>query len=160
MKRSFYEILEIARDADQAQIDIAYAQANLRLTNAASRGATETVIQAGLIRDGYHILSNPEERVRYDAKLMAAEQDVKIMLFPDDSYGRRRLGVGTVVLIALTLVFGSIVYKNLSVKMDEVRVEHVQAVARERDDQPRAVAADTTYSAPSAAIAADDVAKR
>jgi hypothetical protein len=158
MKRSFYEMLDVARDANQATIDVAFNQAKARLSSGASRGATETLIEEGLLRDGYQILSNPEQRARYDAKLVAAETDVKIVLFPDDSYGRRRLGIGTVVLIALSAVLGSIVYKNLSVKMDEVRVEHVQAVAKFKDEQPKAVIIDTTFasSAPAGAGASSE----
>lgn len=153
VKRSFYEMLGIARDADQAGIDRAYAQATARLNSGTARGATEAVIEAGLIRDGYQILSNPEQRARYDAKLLDAETDVKLTFFPDDSYGRRRLGIGTVVLVALSSVLGTIVYRHLSIKMDEVRVEHVQAVARHKEEQPKAVVIDTIYSSPSPSVA-------
>jgi len=159
MKRSFYEMLEIARDADQARIDIAYAHATARLSSVASRGAADAVIEAQLIRDGYQILSNPERRARYDAKLLDAESDVKITLFPDDSYGRRRLGIGTVVLVVLSSILGTIVYRNLSTKMDEVRVEHVQAIARHKDEQPKAIVIDTIHTLPSVAKTGGDPAK-
>lgn len=139
VKRSFYEMLGIAHDADQAQIDIAYAQANARLNAGNLRGVTEAVMEAQLIRDGYRILSSPEQRARYDAKLVEAEPGGKLMFFPDDTYGRRRLGAGTVVLVALSSVLGTIVYRHLAVKMDEVRVEHVQAVARHKDEQPKGI---------------------
>lgn len=139
MKRSFYEMLGIAHDADQAQIDVAYAQATTRLSAGNLRGVTEAVIETQLIRDGYRILSSPEQRARYDAKLLEAEPGAKLMLFPDDSYGRRRLGIGTVVLVALSVVLGAIVYRHLSIKMDEVRVEHVQAVARHKEEQPKGI---------------------
>lgn len=160
MKRSFYEMLGIARDADQAGIDVAYRQATARLSSGTSRGATEAVMEARLIRDGYQILCNPEQRARYDAKLLADEVDVKIMLLPDDSYGRRRLGVGTVVLVVLSSILGAIVYRNLSIKMDEVRVEHVQAVAKHKDEQPKAVVIDTIYASPTVANASRDAGKR
>lgn len=132
-------MLGIAHDADQAQIDIAYAQANARLNAGNLRGVTEAVMEAQLIRDGYRILSSPEQRARYDAKLVEAEPGGKLMFFPDDTYGRRRLGAGTVVLVALSSVLGTIVYRHLAVKMDEVRVEHVQAVARHKDEQPKGI---------------------
>ena len=160
MKRSFYEMLEIARDADQARIDIAFRQATARLSSGTARGATEAVIEARLLHEGYQILSNPEQRARYDAKLLEAEQDVKITLFPDDTYGRRRLGVGTVVLVILSAVLGTIVYRNLSVKMDEVRVEHVQAVERHKEEQPKSVVIDTIHRAPSPMRADNDAARR
>ena len=60
MKRSFYEMLEIARDADQARIDIAYAHATARLSSVASRGAADAVIEAQLIRKAtrYSLIPN------------------------------------------------------------------------------------------------------
>lgn len=160
MKRSFYEMLEIPRDAGQAGIDIAYRQATARLSNGTSRGATEAVIEARLLQDGYQILSDPEQRARYDAKLLAAETEVKITLFPDDSYGRRRLGIGTVVLVVLSSILGTIVYRNLSIKMDEVRVEHVQAIAKHKEEQPQPVVIDTIYKSPTVANASTDGEKR
>ena len=132
-------MLGIGHDADQAQIDAAYAQATARLSAGNLRGVTEAVMETQLIRDGYRILSSPEQRARYDAKLLEAEPSAKLMIFPDDSYGRRRLGIGTVVLVALSAVLGTIVYSHLSLKMDEVRIEHVQAVARHKDEQPKGI---------------------
>ncbi len=132
-------MLGIGHDADQAQIDAAYAQATARLSAGNLRGVTEAVMETQLIRDGYRILSSPQQRARYDAKLLEAEPGAKLMIFPDDSYGRRRLGIGTVVLVALSAVLGSIVYSHLSLKMDEVRIEHVQAVARHKDEQPKGI---------------------
>jgi len=160
VKRSFYEMLEIPRDAGQAGIDIAYRQATARLSSGISRGATEAAIEARLLQDGYQILSDPAQRARYDAKLLAAETEVKITLFPDDSYGRRRLGIGTVVLVVLSSVLGTIVYRNLSIKMDEVRVEHVQAIAKHKEDQIKPVVIDTIYSSPTVANASRDNQKR
>ena len=132
-------MLGIGHDADQAQIDAAYAQATARLSAGNLRGVTEAVMETQLIRDGYRILSSPQQRARYDAKLLEAEPGAKLMIFPDDSYGRRRLGIGTVVLVALSAVLGTIVYSHLSLKMDEVRIEHVQAVARHKDEQHKGI---------------------
>jgi hypothetical protein len=158
MKRSFYEMLGIARDAEQPRIDIAYKQATAQLNSGASRGAAEAVIEARLLLEGYQILSSPEQRARYDAKLLAAEQNVPITFFPDDSYGRRRLGIGTVVLVILSSVLGTIVYRNLAVKMDEVRVEHVQSVAKHKEEQPKTIVIETIHASP--ASRGRDVAKQ
>jgi hypothetical protein len=160
MKRSFYEMLGVARDVDQAGLDAAYAQATARLSSGASRGAADAMLEARLIRDGYQILSDAEQRARYDAKLLEAESEAKVTLFPDDSYGRRRLGIGTVVLLVLSSILGTIVYRNLSMKMDEVRVEHVQAVARHKEEQPKAIVVDATKNPPPLATAGGGVAKR
>ncbi len=139
-------MLGIAHDADQAQIDAAYEQTSAKFNAANLRGVTAAVTEARLMRDGYTILSNPEQRARYDAKLLEGEIAGKVQFFPDDTYGRRRLGVGTVVLIALSTVLGTIVYRNLSTKMDEVRIEHVQAVARHKEEAPKGVVIDTIHS--------------
>jgi hypothetical protein len=160
MKRTFYEMLGVAHDADQAQIDAAYSQATTRLNTGSSRGSAETVIETQLLQDGYRILSSPEQRARYDAKLLDAETGGKVMFFPDDSYGRRRLGAGTIVLVALSAVLGTIVYRHLSVKMDEVRIEHVQAVAKHKEEQPKTVVITTTHVQPSSASASKDAPQR
>ena len=152
MKRSFYEMLGITHDADQAQIDIAYRQVSAKFNAANLRGVTEAVIEAQLIREGYQILSNPEQRARYDAKLLESEPSANLTFLPDNSYGRRRLGIGTVVLVVLSAILGNIVYHNLSVKMDEVRVEHVQAVARHKDEQPKVII-ETVHASPAMASA-------
>ena len=161
MKRSFYEMLGITHDADLSQIDAAYGLVTARLNATTNlRGVAEAVAEARLIRDGYQILSNPEKRARYDAKLRADETGVKLMFMPEDSSARRKLGVQTVVLAGLAATLGAILYHQLSVKMDEVRVEHVQAVARHKDEQPKAVVIDTTPSQPAVADAANDAQKR
>ncbi len=48
----------------------------------------------------------------------------------------------------------------MALKMDEVRVEHVQAVARYKDEQPKAVVIDTPHSRPAVVSAANDAQKR
>ena len=157
VKRSFYEMLDVPRDASPAELDIAFRQATARLQSGTSRGAAAAVAEAKLIKDGHHILSDPDRRARYDAKLLADETEVKVTFFPDDSYGRRRLGIGTVALVVLSTILGTIIYRNLAVKMDEVRVEHVQAVAKRKEEQPKPVVIDTIYShAPLASKGAND----
>lgn len=160
MKRSFYEMLDISRDADQPRIDIAYRQAKAQLSSGAARGATEAVMQARLLEEGYKILSDPEQRTRYDAKLAQAEQEVEITLLPVDPYARRRLGIGTIVLAVLAAVLGTILYHNLSVKMDEVRVEHAQAVIKHQEEQPKGVVIDRIYNSPTAMKADTEAGRR
>jgi DnaJ-class molecular chaperone len=134
MKRSFYEMLGVARDADQAQIDAAYALAMERLNAEDVRGIAAAVNEAQLIRDGYQILSDPAERARYDAKLAASDAGFKITLFPEDSVSRRKLGIQTVIFAVLSAIFGAVVYAKLTQKTDEVLVEHKQAVATQKGE--------------------------
>jgi curved DNA-binding protein CbpA len=148
MKRSFYEMLGITHDADQSQIDAAYGVATAKLNASNLRGAAEAAVEVQLIRDGYQILSNPEKRARYDAKLRADEAGIKLMFFPNENFARRKLGLETAVFAGLAAVLGTIVYHKLAITMDEVRVEHVQAVARHKDEQPTAIVADTIHSQP------------
>lgn len=134
MKRSFYEMLGVARDANQAQIDAAYALAMERLNAEDVRGIPTTVNEAQLIREGYQILSDVGERARYDAKLAVADRGVRLALFPEDSGSRRKLGVETVVFALVSAVLGAIVYAKLTQKTDEVLVEQKQAVARQKGE--------------------------
>lgn len=132
MKRSFYEMLGVARDANQDQIDAAYALAMERLNAENVRGVAAAVSEAQLIRDGYQILSDPAERTRYNAKLAVSDAGLNFAFFPEDSATRRKLGIETVIFAALSAIFGAIVYAKLTQKMDEVLVEHKEAVAKQR----------------------------
>src|ERR1035437_10386940 len=124
MKRSFYEMLGITHDADQSQIDAAYDAATAKLNASNLRGAAEAAVEVQLIRDGYQILSNPEKRARYDAKLHADAAGIKLMFFPEDNSARRKLGLETAVFAGLAAVLGAMVYHKLAITMDEVRIEH------------------------------------
>lgn len=72
-KRSFYEMIGVARDADQPSIDAAYALVMVRLAEDVRRGASGASMESQLVRDGYKILSDVALRSRYDAKLAADE---------------------------------------------------------------------------------------
>ena len=143
MKRTFYEMLGVPHDADKSQIDMAYALTTAKLNAADLRGNAETVLETQLIRDGYQILSDPARRARYDAKLAAAESGVQLMFFPEGGADRRKLGVQTMVFAALVTAFGWIVYTQMTSKMDEVRIEHAQAVTKEKEKRDKAIQADT-----------------
>ena len=86
MKRSFYEMLEIPRKASQNQIDNAYALMTEKLgTDTNVRGTAEALSQLNMLREGYNLLSNPEKRALYDAKLYATEAGITLMFFPKDT---------------------------------------------------------------------------
>ena len=144
MKRSFYEVLGVTRDADQAEIDTAYALAGAKLNAASVRGTAAAVTESRLLRDGYLMLSNPGQRGEYDAKLLADEAADNLTMMP----ARRRFGVSTVVLVVLTAVLGGIAYHHVSITMDEVRLEHAQAVKRKSDEQTNVIVIDATQEKP------------
>ena len=144
MKRSFYEMLGVARDADKARIDAAYALAMERLNAEDVRGVGAAVNEAQLIRDGYQILSDPLERAKYNAKLAASDAGLKFTIFPEDSATRRKLGVETVIFAVLSAIFGAVVYAKLTQKTDEVAVENKQPVAKQRAEPSPPITTDAT----------------
>jgi curved DNA-binding protein CbpA len=134
MKRSFYEMLGVARDADQAQIHVAYGLAMERLNAEDVRGIATAVNEGQLIREGYQILSDPIERARYDAKLAASDAGFKITLFPEDSVSRRKLGIETVMFAVVSAILGAVVHAMLTQKTDEPLVESRQEIATQKGE--------------------------
>ncbi len=132
MKRTFYEMIGVQHDADQATIDVAYTQVMERLNEGIKRGASDATMEAQLVRDGYQILSDPAKRVRYDAKLSAAESGVQLMFFPEDKGAQRKLGVETVVFALLATTFVGVVYWQMNRKINEVRADYDSVVVRKQ----------------------------
>jgi hypothetical protein len=152
MKRSFYEMLEVPRKATREQIDIAYAIMTQKLgatTNV--RGTAESQSQLNIIREGYGILSDPEERALYDAKLYATEAGITLMFFPKDTRAVKKLGIDTVIFAGLACVFTYVVYQKMTRETNPVRVEQARA--------EQAVAAAPKAETPGAAAAAAEPAK-
>ena len=155
MKRSFYDILGVPHDADQAAIDAAFAVAQERVATEVRRGAEGASMEAQLIRDGYQMLSDPAKRTRYDAKLEASEKGVELMFFPDDRSAQKKLGIQSVVFALLATTFVGVLYWQMNRKLSEVRADYDTVVAR------KAAAAVTpkVLEAPPAAAATDMAAK-
>lgn len=135
-KRTFYQILGIEPRADQAEIDAAYAMATSRMNTESLPGVKEDVNELYLIREGYQILSDPEKRAIYDAKLAG----LKLALYPKDRESRHKLGMQTVILAVLTTIFGAIVYSRLNQKIEELRIENKQAITKQKGEQGPAAA--------------------
>ena len=145
MKRSFYEILGVAHNADQSQIDAAYAAATAKLNATTGvRGAIESVAETKLLAEGYQLLSNPAQRARYDAKLSAEAAGIQLMFFPDDSKARRTLGIQTAIFAALAAALTGIIYFQLTKKMDEVQTDYKQALAKKQEEQNKPIVIDAT----------------
>lgn len=142
-KRSFYEMIGVARNADQADIDSAYASVMVRLAEEVRRGTSGASIESQLVRDGYKILSDPAQRLRYDAKLAIDESEHKLVFFPEDAKARRKLGIESVIFAVLATLFCYVVYVQLNRKISQVRVDYAVEVARKQTVQnaPRVVEA-------------------
>ncbi len=145
MKQTFYEMLGVPHDANQAQIDDAYSQATIKLNATTNvRGASTSVAEMKLLAQGYQLLSNPEQRAIYDAKLSAEATGIKLMFFPKDNKSRRKLGIETVIFATLAATLTGIIYWQLTKKMDEVRVNYQQGVAKKQEEQNKPVVIDAT----------------
>ena len=128
MKRSFYEMLDVPRNATQEQVDGAFARLTKKLDATTNvRGTAETMTQLNMIREGYKILSDPEKRAMYDAKLYASDAGITLMFFPKDTKARKKLGIETVIFSLLACVFTYVVYQKLVREADPVRLEQLQS---------------------------------
>lgn len=153
MKRSLYEMLGIARDADQAQIDAAFAAASEKLNIVTVRGTGAAIVESQLLRDGYLLLSHPAKRAQYDAKLLEEEATENLTVLTTGALVQRRFGAGTVAVALLAAVVGGIAYHHVTAKMDEVRVQHAQAVKRKADEQSKVFVIDATQEKPAVTTA-------
>ena len=138
MKRSFYEMLAIPRKATQNQIDNAYASMTEKLgTDTNVRGTAEALSQLNMLREGYNLLSNPEKRALYDAKLYATEAGITLMFFPKDTKAFKKLGIDTVIFATLACVFTYVVYQKMTREANPIRVEQATA-EKVMTDAPKA----------------------
>jgi DnaJ-class molecular chaperone len=135
MKRSFYDMIGVESNADQATIDTAYAQVMERLGESVKRGGNDAAMESQLVRDGYQILSDPAKRARYDAKLAAAASGVQLVFYPEDKGAQRKLGVQSVVFALLASTFCGVVYWQLTRKMNQVKVDYDSVVTRKQAAQ-------------------------
>ena len=140
MKKSFYDMLGVKPDADQAQLDAGCATALARLNAVDLRGLKEATVEARMLREGLQMLSDPEQRAQYDAKLadLAAVYGAKVTYVTDESTGSSWVGVGLLIILVLSIgLAGMFIYPMLEVKVAEVRVEQAQAAARYRKEKDK-----------------------
>lgn len=69
-KKTLYEILGIARDANEIDIGLAHERRGYELQRAVPQDANA----AALVRQAFEILSNPKRRAAYDASLVTADE--------------------------------------------------------------------------------------
>ncbi len=149
MKRSFYQMLDVPPDAHPTQIDNAFARATGKLeANKRLCGTPQAVTHRNLMRDGYHILADPERRARYDAKLAEAAKGIDPMLYREGATARWRLRAEALIFVALATTLGSVVYAKMEHKMNAVRIEHEHAVERMKEEQFRPIVVDATQDTP------------
>ena len=130
MKRSFYEMLDVPRQATQGQIDAAFHALTVRLESSTSvRGTAEAMSELNMIREGYAILSNPEKRAVYDAKLYATEKGVDLVFFPKDTKAVRKLGINSMIFAALACVLTFMLYQRFTREPGGTRADQAVDVA-------------------------------
>ncbi len=150
-KVTFYQMLDIGRGANRAEIDAGYARATTRLTsNKQLRGTAEAATEMTILEEGYRILSNPARRAKYDTMLVEAETGVKLMLSADDASANRKLVVAVFVLLALVAGFAGALFMTMEQKIDDVQLEHMQAVERRLEQREKPIVIDTTKDADAA----------
>jgi curved DNA-binding protein CbpA len=160
VKRSFYEVLGVARDADQSQIDTAYALAGEKLAVITVRGTAAAIAESKLLGDGYALLSNPDRRAEYDAKLEADDAAEVLAMTAMTGPARRNSRLGPAIFVTLAVVMGGIAYQHVSAKMEQVRAEHAQAVRQKMEEQAKVLVIDATHGDPVVINAANGAQKR
>ena len=139
MKRSFYEMLEVSRQATQEQIDAAFQSLTQKLEKTTSvRGTAEAMTELNMIREGYNILSNPEKRAVYDAKLYANEKGIDLIFFPKDDKAVKKLGINTVIFATLACVFTYMMYQKLTRETSAGRVDQSVEISKSKAAPPAA----------------------
>jgi DnaJ-class molecular chaperone len=147
MKRSFYEVLNIQPDADREQLDAAYRRATRALeASKHRRGTVESAIEWNLLQDGYQILSHPARRARYDAKLAAARSNSSVIHLPEVAARTSKPRKELVLMAAFAVALSAAFYTQMVQKIDEVQIEHRQAVAKKKEEQGRTVSLDSVRS--------------
>jgi S1-C subfamily serine protease len=107
-KQSLYEILGVARDANDIDIGLAHDR---RRAEAAKRVPPDAN-EIALVKQAFEVLSNPKRRAAYDASLVtaderaaAAEQATDLLLEPEAAPASKKpvvagVGAGVVILVA------------------------------------------------------------
>lgn len=131
MKRSFYEMLDVSRQATQEQIDDAFHRIRDNLEKTTSvRGTGEAMTELNMIREGYRILSDPEKRAVYDAKLYATEKGIDLIFFPKDEKAVKKLGLNSLIFAMLACVFTFMMYQKLTRETGGTRVDQTVQIAK------------------------------
>ena len=93
MKRTFYEILGVPHDADQAVLDTAYAAAQARVQEAIKLGTAEASMEAQLVKDGYQMLSDPAKRARAIVQAVTHYNNPKVLAEISEDLGEAMVGI-------------------------------------------------------------------
>ncbi|MGH8620427.1 MAG: DnaJ domain-containing protein [Burkholderiales bacterium] len=142
MKRSLYEMLGIPPDATAEQIQAAYVARLAELNAPKYQGDEDAINETRMLREGYQILTDPARKHHYDSVLSdpGASGRRQVLFMPNDETTRKKLGVQTVVLIAVVVVLSGLVYRHFAKKMEEMDQAYKQEMTQQRLDRaPKAV---------------------
>ena len=106
-KKTLYQILGIARDANALDIGLGYEKRMAQMQRMVPPDPSSTA----LVQQAYEILSNPARREAYDAQLVtaaerkaAAEQAVPDLEIGDEEPPKKKLPVGAAVAIGVVVL--------------------------------------------------------
>lgn len=140
MKRSFYEMLGVRADADQAEIERAYSSIVARLASITSlRGTPETQ----LIHEGYRILSDAARRAEYDAKVLSRSSSARRPFVADEERAHRNLNLLISGFALMLAIVAGIAWSHVNQRIHQVRLEHQQALAKQKGARPAQIAVQT-----------------
>lgn len=138
MKRTLYEMIGVPPGAEPGELDVAFVRRLAELKPRIDRGDPDAINEQRMLHEGFEVLADPARRAHYDSGLadqFGAPSSRRADLLTDDSGFKRKSRNQTVVLVALLVVLGGVVYRQMSVRVESARQEHSQAVARVRAEQ-------------------------
>jgi DnaJ-class molecular chaperone len=124
--------------AEPGELDVAFVRRLAELKPRIDRGDPDAINEQRMLHEGFEVLADPARRAHYDKSLaeqFGAPAAKRADLLTDDSGFKRKSRNQTVVLVALLVVLGGVVYKQMSARVESARQEHSQAVARVRAEQ-------------------------
>ena len=141
MKRSLYQMLNLAETATPEQIEAACAQRLRVLAAKVQQGDLEASNDQRLLQDGRVILLNPASRARYDQRLLDPNSTLRVnlALLPERDSTRGRPLASLMLLVIVGVVFVSVVYRPFMRKLEEIEVAHKTEVTRQRNARAQPV---------------------
>ena len=135
IRKTLYEVLQVARTANTEVIDVAY---ETRLRALGDSGAPEVIAERTLLRDAHAILSDPVRRKLYEEKLR--EQAIRAMTsggVPTERPANSAAAVEAAPSSPLAWMIGVAIVAAVGVGGGWVYLSHKRAVEAQRLEEAR-----------------------